>query len=559
MTFWEHFFRLLPRRPIPALAALYWHVTRRRLRARNRLRAASADLRFPYQLWIERTERIEHRTGEFTSTMRQWVLSPGFHVILYSGENATAEQLDRSVKSVERQIYEAAALDTDPSLEISDVIATTECHYVVPLRVGDVLSEAALFRFGEAFQNDPTAAIIYGDEDGLGTCGNRIRPWFKPRWNREMFLAQDYLSSAVAIGTSHARAALATNAGGDLDDLLLTVTMLAGHSIVHVPHVLCHVGARAKVADARRIRSVGKNVQTLGASVTAGPFGTVKVVWPLPNDLPLVSIIVPTKDKLSLLRPCMEGVLGRTDYPNFQVLIVDNSSVEKATGEYLKEVSEDPRVRVLPYPKHYNFSAINNFAAGHACGSFLCLLNNDTEVVTPGWLTEMMRYGLRPEIGAVGAKLLYEDGSIQHAGVVVGIGGAAGHAHRFLPADQPGYFHMAHVAQFVTAVTAACLVVEKSKFEAVGGFDEKDLAVAFNDVDLCLKLQAAGWHNVYVPHAVLLHHESKSRGDDLSRPNVDRFKRELTILQKRWDTSAYEDPLHNPNLDRYSETFVCRL
>jgi GT2 family glycosyltransferase len=159
----------------------------------------------------------------------------------------------------------------------------------------------------------------------------------------------------------------------------------------------------------------------------------------------------------------------------------------------------------------------------------------------------------------VGAKLLYEDGTIQHAGVVIGIGGAAGHAHRFQPADQPGYFRQPHVAQFMSAVTAACLVVSKSKFEAVGGLDEVELPIAFNDVDFCLKLEAAGWSNVYVPHAVLVHHESKSRGSDMLPPNFDRYRRELHVLQNRWSTKAYSDPLHNPNLERESETFVVRL
>ena len=214
---------------------------------------------------------------------------------------------------------------------------------------------------------------------------------------------------------------------------------------------------------------------------------------------------------------------------------------------------------MLRYREPFNYSAINNFAARHARGSYLCLLNNDTEVVEPSWLTELMRYAVRSDVGAVGAKLLYEDGSIQHAGVVVGIGDAAGHPHRFLPAGRPGYFRMAHVPQFISAVTGACLVVEKSKFEAVGGLDEEKLAVAYNDVDLCLKLEAAGWRNVYVPHAVLLHHESKSRGNDMAPAQFGRYSRELTVLQERWKTKTYEDPLHNPNLDRYSETYVLRL
>jgi GT2 family glycosyltransferase len=285
----------------------------------------------------------------------------------------------------------------------------------------------------------------------------------------------------------------------------------------------------------------------------------VKVEWPLPQPLPLVSIIVPTKDKLELLQPCIESVLEQTDYDQFEIVIVDNGSVEERTADYLAAIGKNSKVRVIAYPHDYNFSAINNFAAHEARGTFLCLLNNDTEVVNAGWLTELMRYAVREDIGAAGAKLLYDDGTIQHAGVVIGIGDAAGHAHRFLPGHEPGYFCQPHVAQFVSAVTAACLVVEKRKFEAVGGLDENSLAVAFNDVDFCLKLEKAGWRNVYVPHAVLVHHESKSRGKDISPANIDRYQRELNVLQERWGTKTYEDPLHNPNLDRYSETFVIRL
>jgi len=250
-------------------------------------------------------------------------------------------------------------------------------------------------------------------------------------------------------------------------------------------------------------------------------------------------------------------VLNRTDYGNLEILILDNGSVEESTRTYLEELDRHPQIRVLAFPGPFNFSAINNFAALQARGSFLCLLNNDTEVIEPTWLSELMRYAARKEVGAAGAKLLYEDGSIQHAGIVIGIGEAAGHAHRLLPAGEPGYFRMPHVPQFVSAVTAACLVIEKTKFDAVRGFDEQ-MPVAFNDVDFCLKVQAAGWQNVYVPQAVLLHHESKSRGKDDEPENVQRFQRELGILQRRWGTKIYVDPVHNPNLDRHSETFVIR-
>lgn len=555
MNFWEHFLRVLSRRPAAALAALYWHLTRRRLRARNRLQRASADLPFAYLLWIDRTERSAVRIL-FSSGTEELSYQPTFSIVLHGAHSDFG--LARTMRSIDRQLYPFWNwVEQGPGKLLDDPLQSATGDFFVPLRIGDSLSETALFRFAEALQTDG-ARIVYGDEDQLDSHGERCRPWFKPAWNREMFLAQDYLSSAVAIEASLARQARAQHDARNMDDLLLAATALAEDGIVHVPHILCHVEPRPTAGKGWEI-AVGRHLRKWGAVAASGPFDTVKVQWPLPDQLPLVSMLVPTKDKLALLRPCIDGVLNRTDYPEFEILIIDNGSVEKETADYLKEISQDERVRILPYPRAYNFSAINNFAARQARGSFLCLLNNDTEVIEPSWLTEMMRYAIRPEIGAVGAKLLYDDGSIQHAGVVVGIGEAAGHAHRFLPANAPGYFRMPHVAQFVTAVTAACLVVEKAKFETVGGLDEEKLAVAFNDVDLCLKLQAAGWRNVYVPQAVLLHHESKSRGSDLSPLNVDRYRQELHTLQERWRTKTYQDPLHNPNLDRYSETFVIGL
>jgi GT2 family glycosyltransferase len=238
---------------------------------------------------------------------------------------------------------------------------------------------------------------------------------------------------------------------------------------------------------------------------------------------------------------------------------MNNNSAELETLRYLREISALPNVQVIAYPHPYNYSAINNFAAQHCNGDYLCMLNNDTEVTDGRWLEEMMRQAVRPRIGAVGAKLLYNDGSIQHAGVVIGIGEAAGHAHRHLRPGQAGYFARAHVTHFVSAVTAACLVIERRKFEAVGGLDEVGFAVAFNDVDLCLRLEKAGWRNIYTPRAVLIHHESQSRGKDTSRKHIRRYSAELALLQERWGTRDYVDPLHHPALDRANESYVIKL
>jgi GT2 family glycosyltransferase len=553
VNFWKLFLRVLPYKPAQAVAAAYWQLTRRRVRARNRLRVASADLPFAYAVWIGNNERGSKLAEDAVDIIKGWSWQPKFTVMLYGPESGP-EDRRRSRQSIQEQIYPCFSLITEPVDPVAKA-ATTASDYLVPLHVGDMLSNSALFRLAEALQGNCDAAILYGDQDELDPSGNRTRPWFEPRWNHEMFLAQDYLSSAMAVDMNLVRGA--SSAANDVTDIAIDASFV-DRPIVRVPHILCHV-ANANNATTNRLAALSKRLEPLGARCREGSFGTVKVEWPLPTRLPLVTLIVPTKDKVDLLRPCIESVLARTDYDPFEILIVDNASVEKRTADYLTMVTQNPKVRVLPYPGSYNFSAINNAAAAEARGSYLCLLNNDTEVLNREWLSELMRYAVRDEVGAAGAMLLYEDGTIQHAGVVVGIGGAAGHAHRFLPAAEPGYFRQPHVAQFISAVTAACLVVEKKKFEAVGGLDEASLAVAFNDVDFCLKLEKAGWRNVYVPHAVLVHHESKSRGNDISPVNIDRYRRELKTLQERWGTEAYDDPLHNPNLDRYSETYVFSL
>jgi GT2 family glycosyltransferase len=236
-----------------------------------------------------------------------------------------------------------------------------------------------------------------------------------------------------------------------------------------------------------------------------------------------------------------------------------HGSTEPRTLSLLREIAADSRVRILRDPSPYNYSALNNRAAEQARGAYLCLLNNDTEVIAAEWLTDMMCHAVRPEVGAVGAKLLYADGTMQHAGVIVGMGDAAGHAHRFAPDSEPGYFGQPHVAQAVAAVTGACLLVEADKFRAVGGLDEEALAVAYNDIDFCLKLGKAGWRNMYVPDARLFHYESKSRTKDHAPSQIARYLKELQLFQQRWGTKDYCDPLFHPNLDRSSETFVIRL
>jgi O-antigen biosynthesis protein len=586
-SFPKAFFRALRWRPRQALAALYWYVTRRKVRARNTLRLGTALAPYAYDAWVETVEdnaSLAANAGEITS---HWARRPEFSILLHAPTGTKCEAFEATLASLREQYYpkwtlivasgdagqcgsdEIRDLPSSKNIRASDDVdalstgvTAASGDFIVPICAGTLLSPSALFRFVEGLQGDVRPDIIYGDQDEVDVRGRRARPWFKPDWDKEMFLAQDYLSDACAISLPLAREALSIACMTDQAatfSLLLAATQRAVGPIKHVQHIVSHVKIGSISNQAARVIAVARHLEQLGASAVPGPFATVRAVWPLPQEAPGVSIIVPTRDKLEILRPCVESVLDLTTYRPFELIIADNGSADQDTLDYLFKVSKRAKVRVIPYDRPYNYSAINNFAVSEATHPFICLLNNDTEVLAGDWLTELMRYAVQPDVGAAGAKLLYDDGSIQHAGVVIGICEAAGHAHRFERANEPGYFAQTHLAHVVSAVTAACLVVEKSKFLSVGGFDAEDLAIAYNDVDLCLKLERAGWRNMYVPHATLLHHESKSRGQDFSPKNIDRYKRELSTLQKRWGTVTYEDPRHNRNLDRYSETFILRV
>jgi O-antigen biosynthesis protein len=275
------------------------------------------------------------------------------------------------------------------------------------------------------------------------------------------------------------------------------------------------------------------------------------------DNLPPVSVIIPTRNRADLLRVCLEG-LQTTAYPHFEVIIVDNDSNEAETLAYLDRLKQQG-IKVLRQPGPFNYSKINNKAVASAKGALICLMNNDIEVLAPDWLAIMATQAIRPEVGAVGAQLLYPDGRIQHAGVVIGVGNAAGHAHRFLRPEDEGYFRRHALPQFVSAVTAACMVVQRERFLAVGGLDEENFAVAFNDVDLCLRLNAKGWQSFYEPRAVLVHHESISRGHDTDPVGAARFAKEVAALQRIWRTNEIVDPFHHPNLSRASEQFALSL
>lgn len=280
------------------------------------------------------------------------------------------------------------------------------------------------------------------------------------------------------------------------------------------------------------------------------------IQWPVESE-PLVSLIIPTKNGKALVKACIESILEKTVYQNYEILLIDNGSDEKESLDYFSELDKHSKIRVLRYPGEFNYSAINNFGAQHACNdsTVIGLINNDIEVINPHWLTSMVGHAMRSDVGCVGAKLLYSDGRIQHAGVVLGYGGGAGHAHKYFPRYHPGYMKRLIATQNYSAVTAACLLVRKSLFVEVGGLNEKDLTVAFNDVDFCLRVKELGVRNIYCAEAELYHHESVSRGLDHAPAKAARFNRELEYLKVQWKNYIEHDPAYSPNLTLLRENF----
>lgn len=357
------------------------------------------------------------------------------------------------------------------------------------LEPGDEWTSDATHLIARAIEENPGADFVYGDED------SPAGPEFKPDWNPDLLQSVNYIGRAFASRTA-------------LED---------AREIVHVPFVILH----------RR-------------SPPAAPHPRHR--QPLPEPAPLVSLIIPTRDRRDLLEKCISSLQNVTAYRNYEIIVVDNGTTDPSTLKYLETLP-----RVLRWPHPFNFSAINNFAVAQAKGSLVGLLNNDLEFIEPHWLEEMVSQAARPEIGCVGARLLYPDRTVQHAGVILGIGGYADHWHKDLPADAPGYCGRAQLVQNFSAVTAACLLVRKATYDAVGGFDES-FAVAFNDVDFCLRVRERGLRNVWTPYATVIHHESKSRGAENTPAKWLRLRGELKRLTKRWGPLLANDPAYNPNL-----------
>jgi glycosyltransferase involved in cell wall biosynthesis len=570
---------------------------------RNNLFSKTVN-RNDYNAWIRHYDTItDHSRAAMKDRIDDFVIKPLISVVM-PVYNPKPEWLSEAIESVRNQIYPfwelciADDASTDkrirPILEhyagednrIKVVFRESNGHisaasnsalelvtgeYVALLDHDDLLAEYALFWVADAINRNPDTRLIYSDEDKINSSGDRIEPYFKCDWNPDLFYSQNMFCH---LGVYHA--GLLKEAGGfreglegaqDYDLALRCVELVSPAQIRHIPRVLyhwrAHAESTAKSGDAKRYallageRALNEHFRRQGVNANAEllDFGMYRIRYNLPNPLPQVSLIILSRNGVQLLKKCVESIINKTVYPNYEIIIVDNRSDDQAALQYFEQLQSDPKIRVIRDNRPFNFSALNNTAVKMAQGEIIGLLNNDLEVISAEWLSEMVSHALRPGVGAVGARLWYPDNTLQHGGIVIGLGGVAGHSHKYLPKETPGYFWRANLTQNYTAVTAACLVIRKSIYEEVGGFNETALPVAFNDVDFCLRVSEKGYRNVWTPYAELYHHESASRGYENTAERQKRFAKEVAYMKRRWGDKLLNDPAYSPNLTLDNEDF----
>ena len=484
--------------------------------------------------------------------------SPTTLVWVLGGDAATHEATRAALDVQEGARWSVTEVGAGPGRSFADAMRTLpEEAYVVLLRAGDRPRAHMLATLGLALES---AVAAYGDDDERSADGARADPSFKPAYSPLHLRGRDYIGSGLAVRAFRLREIAWATSTLDAAETpaeavwafnLATTAGLSEAEIRRVPRVLHH---RAAHEDAQRppAEAISRHAEADREAWTWRHGAET----PLP-DRPRVSLIVPTRDGLHVLRPCIEGFQA-TDWHDLEILIVDNGSEHGETHAFFDSVTAaDPRVRVLTRPGPFNYSALNNAAAKVATGTVLGLVNNDIEVTDPGWLAHMVALARMPQHGIVGARLLYPDGTLQHGGVVIGPDGLARHRMpRAVPGD-PAPRGLLSVPQEVSAVTAACLVLRRSVFDRVEGLDEDAFPVSFNDVDLCLKVRAAGYRVIWTPNATLVHHESISRGSDLTGPRAVRARRETNALRARW--APFHDPYYNPNLDPSRADYMPRF
>jgi GT2 family glycosyltransferase len=431
----------------------------------------------------------------------------------------------------------------------------------------DLIPPHALHCVADAINENPHIRMIYSDEDKINRYGKREDPHFKTDWNLELFRSYNMFSH---LGVYHRSLIEKTggfrtdfNGAQDYDLALRCIELIDRTQIHHIPRVLYHwraiEGSTALSGDEKPYaaiagqKALNEHFERIAVKAVSEllPYGWYRTLYELGPNPPAVSIIIPTRNAKDLVKQCIDSVIAKTSYNNFEILLIDNNSDDPESVAYFKSLATDRRITIIRDDRPFNYSALNNNAVSYCKGEVIVLLNNDTEVISPDWIETMVGHALQPGNGAIGAKLLFPDSRVQHAGVVVGVGGIAGHSHKYFPRNDPGYVGRAVVCSEFSAVTGACLMVRKELYLAVGGLNEVDLEIAYNDVDFCLRLREAGFRNVFTPFAELFHHESATRGQDVS----ERSERERDYMRNRWGDIIAADPAYSPNLTLVVEDF----
>jgi glycosyltransferase involved in cell wall biosynthesis len=572
-------------------------------RAPNAKRFDKIAKRGSYQEWIKRYEETGPAAAQKIRDRIETLSQRPLISVVLPVYNPNPKWLIEAIESVRNQIYPdwelCIADDASTNLKIRSILKSytqkdprikvvfreknghiSACsnsaleiasgQWIALLDHDDLMPTHALFWVADAIGKNPEARLIYSDEDKIDEAGMRFDPYFKCDWNLDLFYSHNMISHLGVYRADIVKKIqgfrLGLEGSQDHDLALRFIEHIQQNQIHHIPRVLyhwrvhpestAHSGEAKPYATLAGERALNDHFERKQIMATAEHDQCgYRVSYALPPEVPLVSLIIPTKNGKKLLKQCIDSILEKTTYQNYEILIIDNGSDERESLQYFESLKINPRIRVLRDDGPFNYSALNNRAVEQAKGEIIGLINNDIEVISPEWLSEMVSIALQPEVGAVGARLWYPDNTLQHGGVIIGLGGVAGHAHSQLCKNNPGYFGRARVSQTLSAVTAACLVVKKSIYEKIGGLDVNNLTVAFNDVDFCLRAADHGYRNIWTPYAELYHHESATRGSDNTPEKRDRFEKEISYMINRWNLKNFSDKFYSPNLSLTHPSF----
>lgn len=470
--------------------------------------------------------------------------------------NNKIDNIYYDLKKYDKRILIIENYDGAYQAAISEYVINNKIELFIPLFSYVLFRENSIKWFLCSVNSKSGNQIIYSDNDLIDDRGNRHSPNFKSDWNKEFYYSNDMAGECVLINipqTEDVDVIRFLKKCNSIDHFILLT--YGRFNIKHVDEIL-YSCTGSKVDISERIIFIKEHLNKLNIKSNVTEYsGGIKVSYEIPHSQPKVDIIIPTKNGYNILSKCIKSIIKKTDYQNYKIIIIDNGSDDIKTLKYLERLSRLGVAKVLKMPGPFNFSKINNEATKNCDGDILAFLNDDIEIITESWLTEMTSLAIRNDVGAVGARLWYPDGRLQHGGVILGIGGAAGHAHKFFKMGQCGYQERINRRSAYSAVTGACLVVQRNKFNEVGGFDSVNLKVAYNDIDFCLKLREIGYENIWTPFAEMYHHESISRGHENTPEKIARFNAEKSFLIKKWGYVIRGDPFYNKNLSRRHEDY----